>query len=119
MRRFTRLTVLAWLACQLVGVASPLALADNRFGIDRATCCDGVSPGAVCPMHHKNAADRTCTMESACAHHDSALLALVAVAIPIPPSTATSSHVITERLATIVSSTLSRAARIDLPPPRL
>jgi hypothetical protein len=119
MRRFARSTVFAWLACQLIGVASPLALASDRFGIDQAVCCDGVAPGAVCPMHHRDAGDRTCKMESACGHHDSALLALVAVAIPETSATTISSQPNSARVTAFADSTLARIARIDLPPPRI
>ncbi len=119
MRRLLRSVAGAWLALQLVALVSPLTLFGDRFGIDQASCCPGVGPGQICPMHHKNAADRTCAMESACAHHDAALLTILATgALPAP----TAAPAVISDLPfahTITASTLSRAVRPDAPPPRL
>jgi hypothetical protein len=119
MRRFLRTLAGVWLACQVVGAASPLMLLDDRFGIDQASCCPGVGPGQVCPMHHHSAGGRgTCKMESACAHHDATLLTILAVGV-VPPAAATT--LADARIAfesPLASSTLSRAAAPDVPPPQ-
>ena len=118
MRRFLRAFAGAWLAFQLVALVSPLTLFGDSFGIDQASCCPGIGPGQICPMHHKSAADRTCKMESACAHHDAALLTILATgALPAAPSTLhTASHRAADAAPAV--STLSRATRPDAPPPR-
>ena len=120
MRRRLRALSGVWLACQLVALAAPLMLVSDRFGIDPATCCPGVGPGQVCPMHHHTAGDRsTCTMERECAHADSALLTILAVGT-MPPSSATlaSAHH-TEFVSPIAATSQSRAVVPDAPPPRL
>jgi hypothetical protein len=109
MRRFLRAFAGLWLASQLVAVVSPLTLFSESFGIDQATCCPGLAPGQVCPMHHKRAGDRTCQMESACAHHDAALLTILATGA-VPPSV--------PAIAFVSESTLSQDPTPDLPPPR-
>ena len=121
MRRFLRAFAGIWLACQLVAAASPLTLFSDQFGIDQATCCPGVGPGQVCPMHHHTAGDRsTCKMESACAHHDAALLAMLAVGVTSPSlSVVAASTADTDAVVAAASSIPSRAARPDAPPPRL
>ncbi len=118
MRRFLRTLTGVWLACQLVAVVSPLTLFADRFGIDQASCCPGIGPGQICPMHHKNAADRTCKMESACAHHDASLLTIVATGA-VPVLLSTPSPVSDTAVGGVPSaSTLSLAVRPDAPPPR-
>jgi len=119
MRRFLRAFGGIWLACQLLAIASPLTLLSDNFGIDQATCCPGIGPGQVCPMHHHSAADRkTCKMESACAHHDAALLTILAVGV-LPPAPAPAVAV-SDAAAPFASaaSTLARAATPDVPPPQ-
>jgi hypothetical protein len=119
MRRFLRSLAGVWIACQLLAAASPLTLFSDDFGIDQAACCPGVGPGQMCPMHHKSAGDpSTCRMESACAHHDTALLAIMATgALPPAAVVVTASSDTAPIVATSVS-TRSRAASPDLPPPR-
>lgn len=118
MRRFLPAFAGLWLACQLVAVVSPLTLFSDSFGIDQATCCPGIAPGQVCPMHHKRAGDRTCQMESACAHHDAALLTILATgAVPSSIQTIASIACI-DAIPLGPDSTLSQAAAPDLPPPR-
>ncbi|HZP48130.1 MAG TPA: hypothetical protein VFB07_06340 [Vicinamibacterales bacterium] len=118
MHRFLRAFAGVWLACQLVAVVSPLTLVGDSFGIDQASCCPGIGPGQICPMHHKNPADRTCQMESACAHHDAALLTIVATgALPVVPSPVATLPAAAAADGAAVS-TLSRAVRPDAPPPR-
>jgi hypothetical protein len=120
MRSFLRSISCAWIALQVMAVASPLALSCDAFGIDQLTCCPGIGPGQVCPMHHKTAGDRgTCKMESTCAHHDTALLTLMAVGILPPSSVAISSSSLNARVGVVNESMRSRAFVPDLPPPRL
>jgi hypothetical protein len=120
MRRFLRSIACTWIACQLMAVASPLALACDAFGIDQVTCCPGIGPGQICPMHHKTAGDRnTCKMESTCGHHDTMLLTIMAIGILPPSSVAIASSSTTARVDALTASTLSRAFVPDLPPPRL
>jgi hypothetical protein len=119
MRRFLRALAGLWLACQLVAAPSPLTLASDAFGIDQASCCPGVAPGQMCPMHHHGGADKkTCKMESACAHHDAALLTILAVGVL---QTATSGGALmpgTPGRFVAVAATLARAVTPDVPPPQ-
>jgi hypothetical protein len=57
-------------------------------------------------------------MQNACAHHDSSLLALVASGAVPPALSITSELAIVDTIVSFSPSTLSRAARPDLPPPR-
>jgi len=119
MRRCLRALAGVWLACQLVALASPLTLANDRFGIDQASCWPGIGPGQICPMHHHAAGDRsTCKMESACAHRDAGLLTILATgALPLL-SASTSAVSLSGLAASLVASTRSHAFVPDLPPPR-
>jgi len=120
MRRFLRALAGCWLACQVVAAAAPLSLVSDNFGIDQASCCPGIGPGQIRPMHHKSAADKTtCKMESACAHHDAALLTILAVGV-LPPSSLTIASVAAsaESIAMVTTSTLSRTSIPDAPPPK-
>jgi hypothetical protein len=119
MRRFLRSIACAWLACQMIAVASPLALSCDGFGIDHLTCCPGIGPGQICPMHHKSTSDRTtCRMENPCGHHDTMLLTMIAVGILPPASIAIVSSPFHTWLGSMAESTLGRAVRPDSPPPR-
>ncbi len=119
MRRCLRALAGAWLACQIVAVASPLTLFSDALGIDQASCCPGVAPGEMCPMHHKAAGDRTtCKMESACGHHDAALLTILAVGVlPAMPSGAAPTLPI-EFISSRRTDARSRIVHPDLPPPK-
>jgi hypothetical protein len=124
MRRFLRAFAGCWLVCQIVAAAAPLTLVSDNFGIDQASCCPGIGPGQYCPMHHKSGAERagdkrTCTMESACAHHDAALLTILAVGVLPPAPIAAVSMSDTESLRAIASSTRAQAFVPDAPPPRI
>ena len=120
MRRFLRTLAVAWIACQAAAVSSPMMLVSDAFGIDQAICCPGLGPGQVCPMHHHTTGDRsTCKMESACAHHDAALLTILAVGVLPATSAAARPGSAPAAFSTIAPSTISRAAVPDLPPPRL
>jgi hypothetical protein len=119
MRRFLRALAGIWLACQLVAAASPLTLVSDAFGIDQASCCPGVAPGQMCPMHHHGAADKkTCKMESACAHHDAALLTILAVGVvqaaihPVAPVSHSPARFVS------ATATVARAVIPDVPPPQ-
>ena len=119
MRRLLRLVAGLWLACQVVAAAAPLMLVSDRFGIDQASCCPGIGLGQVCPMHHKSAADRsTCKMESACAHHDAALLTILVVGVLPPSSLSIVSALAITPMAAGASSTISRSVVPDAPPPQ-
>lgn len=117
MRRVLRAVVSGWLLCQLVAVVSPLALSCDAFGLDSVDCCDTLAPGAVCPMHHHAAGDRTCRMSSACAHRDATLLTIVPVGV-LPSSQTPSWAVAVRSAADAAESTIARAFTPDLPPPR-
>jgi hypothetical protein len=117
-RRLMRSIAWCWLVCQAAAVAAPLALCCPQFGIDEASCCPGVGPGQICPMHHTREGDRTCRMRNACGHHDSALLVLTAVGILRPAASVDSVSPIVDSIHPSAASTLWRAARPDLPPPR-
>ena len=119
MRARLRVLAAVWLACQLIALASPLTLFSDSFGIDQASCCPGIAPGQTCPMHHNRAADRsTCKMESACAHHDAALLTIFVTGILPTPRVAIGTNAGHAAVVTIRPSTLLRGARPDAPPPR-
>lgn len=119
MRRFLRALAGAWLACQIVAAAAPLTLFSDSLGIDQASCCPGVLPGQACPMHHKSSADKTtCKMESACAHHDAALLTILAVGVLPPPAVADAAVSDLDSVLTTATSSSSRAVVPDVPPPQ-
>jgi hypothetical protein len=118
LRRSLRSVAWCWLACQAAAIAAPLALCCPAFGIDDPSCCPGVGPGQLCPMHHSREGDRTCRVQNACAHHDSSLLALVVSGAVPPAPSITSDSAIVDSIGSFSPSTLSRAARPDLPPPR-
>src|SRR5690242_20268886 len=117
MRRVLRALAGVWLACQVVAAAAPLTLVSERFGIDQASCCPGVGPGQVCPMHHKRAGERTCQLESACAHHDAALLTILVVGVLPAPSLSLAPTARVASIASLIASARSRAAVPDAPPP--
>jgi hypothetical protein len=120
MRRVLRSLACVWIACQLAAIAAPIALACDAFGIDQVSCCPGIGPGQICPMHHKTASSRsTCRLESACGHHDTMLLTMIGVGILPPAAASIASSPIANRVDTLAASTLSRASVPDLPPPRL
>jgi hypothetical protein len=113
--------VSAWLLCQAAAVASaPMAL--WRTGPTIAVeddCCPGVAPGQVCPMHHTKEGQRKCVMHGACASSTAALIALSGgigllahVSVADAPYAAAGAILISE------SSTLSRLAPPESPPPR-
>ncbi len=119
MRRFLPALAGVWLACQLIAAASPLTLFSERFGIDQESCCPGLAPGQVCPMHHHAAGERsTCKMESTCAHHDAALLTILAVGVLPTHTASTAATTAPEAVASPASSTRSRAVVPDVPPPQ-
>jgi hypothetical protein len=119
MRRVLRACVGVWIACQLVAAAAPLTLFSDSFGIDQASCCPGVGPGQICPMHHKTANDRsTCRMESACAHHDAALLTTLATGALPPPPLALPSFSVFSSVDPVAASAVVRTAVPDAPPPQ-
>ena len=117
-RRLLRSIAWCWLVCQLIAVAAPLALCCPAFGIDDPSCCPGVGPGQFCPMHHSREGDRSCRMQNACGHHDSELLTLTAAGVLPPVASVGSISSIIESIRQAAPSTLSRAERPDLPPPR-
>lgn len=119
MRRFVRTFASVWLLCQVVAVASPLALSCDRFGLDPVSCCDNLEPGQTCPMHHPANGDRTCRMASVCGHHDAALLTILPVGtLPQASPTLDGATVSTDPIDPFAPSALSRAERPDAPPPR-
>src|SRR5579884_2186412 len=119
MRRSLRALAGVWLACQLVALAAPLTLVSDRFGIDQENCCPGIAPGQFCPMHHHAAGDRTtCKMESACAHHDAALLTILAVGILPPASCSIAGAAAASAVRPSEPTAASRAAVPDAPPPK-
>ena len=94
-------------------------LSSDRFGIDQESCCPGLLPGQMCPMHHRSATDRsTCKMESACAHHDAALLTLLAVGVLTAPAPSIHAGSRTEAIPVMALPTAARATHPDAPPPK-
>jgi hypothetical protein len=113
-----------WLVCQLlVLVTTPLALCCERPGSmthHDETCCPGVGPGQVCPMHHTREGERTCRMVNACGPPDTALSAL-ASGLGILTQSPTSLFVLQplETVPTDTPSSVNRARHPDAPPPRI
>lgn len=123
LRGSLRYLACGWLACQLAAVAAPLAPCCTRVSAaehNEASCCPGVGPGQVCPMHHTREGDRTCKMRDACGHADATLLALTTGAGILTPSfTIASVPHASESISTLAPLTLTRADRPDAPPPRV
>jgi hypothetical protein len=118
LRGAVRYVVSAWLVWQIAALAVPFALCCAPMEHDDATCCPGVAPGQVCPMHHTREGDRSCKMRDACAHRDAMFLALTVVGILPTASDPGSVPHVARSVPSAASSILARAVRPDRPPPR-
>jgi len=121
-RRRLSWLISAWLICQIAGVAaSPFAACCDvaASSEDETTCCPGLLPGQVCPMHHSREDNRICKMRSACGRTDPALFSLSGGLGLLPQQT---SSVIAfdpgHLLNAPVTLELVRAERPESPPPR-
>jgi hypothetical protein len=82
-------------------------------------CCPGVAPGQVCPMHHTKEGQRKCVVRGACASSTAALITLSGgLGLPAHASDAGVSQRAAGAIFLSASSTLSRLAPPESPPPR-
>src|SRR5256885_1926870 len=126
-RRRLRWLIGAWLLCQAATVASaPLALwrSSKQAASDAApssddTCCPGVAPGQVCPMHHTKEGGRKCAMRNACPSAADALVALSGVVgLERRASRSFDDRSAGAPVRHLQSNTIARASRPESPPPR-
>jgi hypothetical protein len=110
------------LLCQLAAIAAPLALTVDGTVFTQEIClCPGSTPGATCPMHHRErpvseSASR-CAMKNACAPPDAALGSMAGAAVLTERAALPASTVqIAIRIADVQVS--SRTDVPDFPPPR-
>jgi hypothetical protein len=122
-RRHLALLVCGWLMCPLAGAATaPLSLCCQSAPAahdDEQTCCPGILPGQVCPMHHMREGKNTCKMRSACGSADAALVALAGgLGVLPPPTVAVNPFAVGEVLRASASSAIIHTYRPEPPPPR-
>src|SRR4051812_14524393 len=124
--RFARRAVVCgWLVCQVAAlVTAPIALArvsaDELSSAHDESCCPGVAPGQVCPMHHTREGHRTCAMTSACSGRDAALLTVFGTVGVIAPAVDTVPVIVS--LGAVRNAIASLAGPLEFPPsppPRL
>lgn len=112
----------AWLLCQIANVAAaPLTFCCQSVAgaADEDTCCPGLLPGQVCPMHHPKDGGRTCEMRNACARADAALVALAGGVGVLPPATVVASPFDSGDLPhASLRPAIRRSRRPESPPPR-
>lgn len=111
-----------WLLMQLVGIVAPVALAAAGIDLEETCTCPGVEHGATCPMHHPATRTKTddstrCTLRSATAPVDAALLSLGVVGV-VPSIASVSVEIRPTPVVTIVRSLIGRSELPDSPPPR-
>lgn len=114
----------AWLVLQLAAlVAAPAALSSDRVDPPSAnhehTCCPGIAPGQICPMHHTREGLRTCTMSGTCRAGDLALMSLMfALGVPVPAANAVRLVTTTDLVPLTAAARIVRAELPESPPPR-
>jgi len=114
----------SWLLCQLTGMAAaPLVLCCAgaiAVNSDEDTCCTGLLPGQVCPMHHTRAGETTCKMRGACGHSDAALFSLSGGlgVVPPQPTSSVTAFAPREFVGPVAINLIVRAQSPDAPPPR-
>src|SRR5438105_5067766 len=90
-RRQLSWVIVLWLVSQVAGIAAaPVGFCCRgvQTAMDDDTCCPGLLPGQICPMHHtKEDGKRTCKMRGGCAASDAALLALAGGVGVLPDAT--------------------------------
>src|SRR5207253_8648828 len=115
--------VCSWLMLQLAGACSaPLVLYahDESAPNHHDSCCPGVGPGQVCPMHKTREGASKCAMSSACRPSDAALLSLfttLGVTTPAALTIAVSSS--SNPIVFPREAPIAYAVPPDLPPPRI
>lgn len=115
--------VFSWLVCQLTGMAAaPLALCGDgaiAANSDEDTCCPGILPGQVCPMHHTREGDTTCKMRGTCGRSDAALFSLSGGIGVVPqPTSSVTAFAPREFAGPLAINLIARAQSPDVPPPR-
>src|SRR5437763_7577936 len=122
-RRALRSAVWGWFAVQLAAwLAAPTVLCahERHATAHQASCCPGVGPGQVCPMHKTREGASKCAMSSACRPSDAALLSLfITLGVTTPAAltiavSSSSNPIVFPREAPI-----AYAVPPDLPPPRI
>lgn len=116
----------SWLVLQLAAIAVPVVLAATGHATVEELCdCPGIEHGATCPMHHgpSRSSDRsdeeTCTLRSACASPDAALLSLAGGIGVLPRSTDVAIDLTSSDLVLIRPRPLFRSDLPEAPPPRV
>ena len=123
-RKALRLAVSSWIVVQLAGLAAaPLVLCSKAPAAEsdsHATCCPGVGPGQVCPMHKTREGASKCSLSSACHTSDAALLSLFASIGVTPQSSFFSEpNVPAALIVSAVERSIARATLPEAPPPRV
>jgi hypothetical protein len=114
----------AWLGCQGVALAAPVALAAaGTMPVEELCTCTG-GDHETCPMHHSRQADepgRTaiCGMSSACAPADVALLSMAGGAGVLPGEVRLPLLLASTAVSISQSAVLGIVVLHDTPPPRL
>ena len=126
--RLTLVTVV-WLAAQMAAFTAPMVAActDHDHGAvsDGHPCCDGMAPGAICPMHQHAAgaataaspADDTTGMRCVCHVSDQALASLLSHGI-LPPDFVLPFTLETATVKVPDVGRSTHAAYPDTPPPQ-
>jgi hypothetical protein len=124
LRKRLAFVLAAAVVLQCVGFAAPLVLSAAGFDVTEMCTCPSGSDGATCPMHHGKGTEsqhdaNRCTLKSAAASSDLALLTMMSGA-GNPPSIVTL-HITaqTSEISSLGTATVStQAVPPDAPPPR-
>ena len=121
-RRHLSWLLRAWLLCQVVALAAPVAMAGTgSVPVDEICTCPGVDHD-TCPMHHGTTdagQSALCGMHSAAAPLDVALLSMAGGAGVMPSAVLLARPVTTALVSLEKSSTIDLVVPHDTPPPRL
>jgi hypothetical protein len=114
--------ICTWLTFQIAGVAAaPIMFCckDVPTAEDEETCCAGLAPGQLCPMHHKTAGKSECKMRNACAPADAMLVALAGGVGVLPRATTiVNAFDPGDVVVPSVPTAIARSSSPESPPPR-
>ena len=109
-----------WLACQLVGIAAPIAIA-AKSAVEELCACPDAKEGAACPMHQaqKSAPAGQRTLKTACMPTDAALLSMAGCNGILEQSFVVAvGELVGQAVAASVSQPSSIVVLPESPPPR-